>query len=795
MHIRIETERRRGLRIIEEIPDIELCKIQGYNGIGKTNAIKLLALCVGETPFRSDSAAWPSFREQLLGGSVQISGLRNGEEIRWELTPERWPLDPAEPLNEAIGSIWINGKEASYNDVRQILRVYHILAADTPQDVLSARILEAQKEILGWNTERQARLNSLDESIDTVRTLIVDAGPENLAAELVAMRDSRKRAEKISDELAEASHRMKLLKRAVEVSDRLIQVRGRGPEMDATLAELVERLADLDSQKESLDQKIADASARKHRDAEAEKNFKNAQNYLDRHDRTLRAARRTLENAAASAGIEPQRDVIERAQREAGERLTSLTSQLPSVHSAPLILEVLDDLIRRLDAARDEELGSATLLTNAEGAEVYSVSSLNHALSAEREKLRKRTPSADAAKLNESISDTRNLLDSLTQTSDALAAFELAEAALGKAKKRLKDAVDGLPEQTARTLDELMENRNKLDKDSAQVQSNHARLSHARELLGGGLDEQSLNAELVQLCQAMGVKASRVKGHLLAEAAKLEEIARSDTQASQQAERANAAVEKRSSAMESAIIQLTQDAKNRWLIEALPHLADLAEADEESQAAALIAALSSVEKGRNKLHRIDALVRGTGRALGELHNSMDSRGGLPGGDEPVDRSVRLWLGEDVRKWFDDELVRKALFGGGSDIRLDPTDMTICWINEDGEEERRPLSAFSSGQQVFAYTQAQVAKLDREGLPAANRLIALDEFGSFLDWDRMSSLVDFLQSREHGATKDQVLVILPLEENAPRRRGGEDSVVQEQIRSLEQRGYFAEELRT
>jgi hypothetical protein len=794
MLIKLETERRRGLRIIEEIPDIELCKIQGYNGIGKTNAIKLLALCSGETPFRGDPAAWPSFREQLLAGTVRVSGLRDGEEIVWELTPEQWPADPKESLGESIGSMWINGKKASLGDVRQIFRVYHILAAETPQNVLSARVLEAQKEISAWNSERQKRLDAIDESIDRVSSLIVEAGPEKLSSEIVAARDALDRAKKVATELEEASHRMALLKRAAEVSDHLIQVRGRGPEMDAKLAELAERLSVLEREKESLDQKIADASARKHRDAEAEKYFKNSQAYLARHDRALSSARTALENAAAAAGIEPRRDVIEQAHREAGERLTELTSQLPSVHAAPLILEVLDDLIHRLNAAQDEDLGSATLLTDSEGTEIYSVLSLNRAFMAERENLRKRTPSADAAKLNEAISRTRNLLDSLARTSDALSNFELAEAGLVKAKKRLQDAVDGLPEQTARTLDELMESRNQLDRESAQVQTNHARLSHARELLGGGLDEQSLNSELVTLCQALGVKASRVKGQLSIETAKLEEIVRSNVQASQQAERASLAVERRSSAVKDVLLQLSQDDSNHWLFKSRPHLAELVQADAERQASALVDVLRDVERAGNRLHRIDSTVRGTGQALSELHASLGRGDGLPEGAEPLDHAVRLWLREDVRKWFDDELVRKALFGGGSDIRLDPRDMTICWTNEDGEEERRPLSAFSSGQQVFAYTQAQVAKLDREGLPAANRLIALDEFGSFLDWDRMSRLVDYLQSRERGATRDQVLVVLPLEEDAPRRRG-EASVVQQQVRSLEQRGYFAEELRT
>jgi hypothetical protein len=40
-----------GIRVIDEIPDLRLCRVEGLNGIGKTLAIHLLEICTGQQPY------------------------------------------------------------------------------------------------------------------------------------------------------------------------------------------------------------------------------------------------------------------------------------------------------------------------------------------------------------------------------------------------------------------------------------------------------------------------------------------------------------------------------------------------------------------------------------------------------------------------------------------------------------------------------------------------------------------------------------------------------------------------
>jgi hypothetical protein len=72
---------------------------------------------------------------------------------------------------------------------------------------------------------------------------------------------------------------------------------------------------------------------------------------------------------------------------------------------------------------------------------------------------------------------------------------------------------------------------------------------------------------------------------------------------------------------------------------------------------------------------------------------------------------------------------------------------------------RPFTGFSSGEQAFAYTQAQIAGLgDRR---AVNKLLAIDEFGAYLSSDRRQRLFNVIQSAVSAGRITQALLVLPL----------------------------------
>jgi hypothetical protein len=789
MHIRIEAESRRGLRIIGEIPDIPLCRIEGYNGIGKTNAIKLLRLCTGDQPFAGNDHSWRTFRNQLKSARVVVTGLHDAQEMEWALDPSRWP-EVAEPLGDLIGLIRINGRTARPRDISPLLSVHHVVAADTPVSVLTERINTAQKHIQGWDAEvGRQRQEEVELALGELQNKITDCAPSQLVRDLTITAEAEKLAKSLTDQLKAARERIKLLDRAVEVSIQLTQVRGRGPEMDHKIQELAARLEYLDEQRQELDDQIKNASAQKHHTEKAEKEFENAQRHLIRQDKALRTLRSHLQHLAAAAGVEPSEDALAAARHEASQHLNSLLEQQPRVNATPILVALLNNLTASLEAAEQENLGTTVLIDSDQEGSAWTVTALREAFQHREEFFSQLTPSADAEQLTQEIETTRGRLGAIAQTETVLGELETAQTALAKAEGRLLKATKGLPEQTARNLEDLMLNRTALDEETRTVQGDHARLSHTRELLGGGKTEDSLAAELVQLCREAKVEVARLRGHREKEQADLEELIRREAQASQQATLARRTSEGRLAKVTSTAHFLSQDSGVFWLRNAIPEISSLPALSPVDQAEALADVAAVIDRARDSLASTFSSLRGMETALGRLGSRIRQSNGQTGTETVSDRAAKLWLADEVRQWFESEVVRMALFNGGRDVKLDPDSLQLSWTAIDGQTNERPLAAFSSGQQAFAYTQAQVARLDRDENAASNRLIALDEFGSFIDAKNMSALASYLQARQAQAPNDQVLVILPLEISPAiaSSNGGTN----ERVNSLRQRGYFAE----
>jgi hypothetical protein len=147
--------------------------------------------------------------------------------------------------------------------------------------------------------------------------------------------------------------------------------------------------------------------------------------------------------------------------------------------------------------------------------------------------------------------------------------------------------------------------------------------------------------------------------------------------------------------------------------------------------------------------------------------------------------VRHWYEGVVTTLFKEPDLHALVFGGVQGLRVDLLTREVKWQGADGVEAR-PLSAFSSGERSFAYTRARLASIDRETPRAANRLIALDEYGAFISWNGLERLGRYLTTREGDHGSDQILVILPLSFDPEA-----ESVPASRKESLSVQGYFAE----
>jgi hypothetical protein len=791
MHFKIDAETRRGLRIIGEIPDLPLGKVSGYNGIGKTNAIKILSLCVGEQPFKGDSASWRSFRDHLHRATIEVRGLDGANSVQWTLDPRNWP-DNAEPLQEQLGTLRIDGRIANHAEIPSLLSVHHILVAETPLELLKGRVNSARRDVTSWiESVGDARSRGLDVKLRDLHRYLTSLLPAQIHLDLTASKEAAKVAQDLESQLLEVKEQVRLLHAAADVSDRLGQVRGRGPELDTKLAKLRGDMESIEARTADLDQQITEASTRQHRDKKAEREFELARKYLIGKEKAAREVAQHFDRLIAAAGVPADFAGLEAEQEALGQLLQSLVDRLPQVHATPMLIATLEGVADRLIEAERHELGDSVLVEPCGDKVGWTVRELREACLNRVKELSKKTPSADAQALSNQISETRNRIDALARAGAVMQQLENVRIEHERAEGRLRNATNALPRKAAQTLDELMVQRRRLDDKSRSIQAEHSRLTHARELLGGGSTEEALTSQLFDLCKAAGVDAARVRGRLEQSRHSLDDITRRHALAVQTAERTERTSESRVQALGTAVADLATSPGTAWLRRAIPSVSTLALHPPTEQAAALEHIRRRLETARTELSDSINSVRAIGKAFANLHNWLNRIEFEDNAPNEFDIAARLWLANQVRQWFQDPLISEALFDKGVDVRLDWKDLTVRW-NVGDEPRSKPLTQFSSGEQAFAYTHAQLAQLERSDTGAANRLIALDEFSSFLDARRMEKLIGYLADRHVRVPRDQVLVILPLESLVQLESKADENGLT-RIRRLERHGYVSEPL--
>jgi hypothetical protein len=160
---------------------------------------------------------------------------------------------------------------------------------------------------------------------------------------------------------------------------------------------------------------------------------------------------------------------------------------------------------------------------------------------------------------------------------------------------------------------------------------------------------------------------------------------------------------------------------------------------------------------------------------------------------PSNRYVRplaAYYEEDLSSLLKDPDIRHALFEGGRFTGLELLRGEVSWRDPGDRPRRRPIEAFSSGERAFAYVLASVLQRAREN--AKNRVLVLDEFGAFIEADRLDRLLRFLNERVLKAQRaDQIVIILPLRQPTVEERNHDHNRRQQLV---SQRGYFMTERR-
>lgn len=799
MRVEIEASPPGPLRIIRSLPASRLSMLEGLNGIGKTLAIRLLQLCTGEMPYRTDTAAWKSLCTGLGAFSIIATDLAGASNVRWEADSDDWIADTPPEGPVAFRRIEIDGRPATLEQVRRIIRVHRLAGDEDLVETLAQRADHAADTARRWSRRfadvESGPLAALEARMNAAAELVGDWSGHRFEELVVAVGEAEEaRTTAIAGAKAARTRRDELVN-ARRVQHQLHQLQSDLPtiraEMEAVDAEIEELRADRDQTHDAITALAGQVASA----APVARELQNARRTLGRNRDNLAAALDALAVAAAQAEVQASDAAISFAIREVQEELARLADTQASLDQAPAVRDLLDASTERLEGAEGEGLGDQILIEDPETDLQLTVTETKAGMVSRRAQLEGQPPPPEAADLTARIEQRSRRLELLrlarSRASDAARYRRL----VNENQQRVDAALRAFDPSAVDRLQELEARRRASDERMLELAAHRAALhQHLGGIVAADSPEQASNQlalaldrlelDETQLEEALGVAEERL-GESLSRQRDAEEANRA---AKRDLARGEAEVRR----LSASVVTSREFA---WLKDSLPsHALPEAGHPAHQQAAALGAARELLEAvvdrlgdHRGQLAALENGLRGLARRL--RGHALETRRYV--------EELEGWLGDHFSAWFNILRVRTELLPeADGPVIVDLHTAEVRW-SEGALERARPLEAFSSGEQAFAYTRARLAILDEEEHPPANRLIVLDEFGAFIAHDRLTGLLAHLQDRVGDHPSDQVLVILPLsrdyESLAETAMGDEATRFARLASQIAERAYAVQEL--
>lgn len=780
MLIKIETAPRGPLSVIPEIPDARLAMIEGLNGIGKTLSVRLLQVCTGTLPYHVDSDAWRSLRDGLGEFVVTIKGLHGADEVLWQGDSSEWVPGQAAPSSSWFQSIAIDGKPAALEDIRRLL-VVHRMAGDEGITETFASIAEADAEkIHRWRERFAAAADSplavLEEYVASALDLIGNLSEERYRGYVDRLERSRSAASSAEHDLKKASQRHKLVKDAADLRRRLVDLDEVAPSITAKLADVDAKIVASREERGTLEKELAALLNTIARAQPQQVELNNARRTLERNRKSLDREVGRAGVAASALGIDPDGAVVEVAVRERRQQLERLRTEASTLTSVPAMRDLLVELESDLVAAERSGLAEEIAIDSAEINVQLTVSQARAGVEKRHAYLDEHGTPPHVRALTAEIAGIEQELRSLRTLGFALNEVQRFRRLVDANEERVQKALQAGSGPAASAMHDVERRRRENDEALTELAGQRAALAERLRSLGGGGSRETLLRKLggllgeLQLSeddidgeyQSIGNELGRAQARHLREQEELADAQRDLAQVRTEVRRISRRL------LGSDDLEWLR--RPKWS-ERKPSGVDPLTFDISTVEGArrIVESLSErFGKHRTQLAAI-------GRALSVVGQRLRRRTEEPQAVEYVEEAQR-WLSRRFGAWFSDPRVRTELLPGAEGgVDVDVASRQVHW-REGSIERYRPLDAFSSGEQAFAYTRARLALLDEAHSQVPNRLVVFDEFGAFIAHDRLQGLLGYLTEWTKKRKNAQIVVMLPLSRDyadlATRSIGGE-----------------------
>lgn len=767
MRIQIQAEPTGPLRVIREFPDARLARLEGLNGIGKTLAVRLLEVCTGTLPYDPHSAAWASLRHGLGRVTIEATGLHGADRVVWVADTKDWESgDGPAPRTEWFKSITVDGQPATLDTIRQLVAVYRLPGDESIVDTFAGVADSCAATVGRWASRHvgfdQSPLAVLEHASGTALERLPDWSPatwRELRAEVEGATDAVTKQSELAGRLRSRSA---MFEQALDLAQRLAEIRQRTPGLKEELDEIDDQISAARNEQEAAQRDVADLAAEVGRTEPLKKELRNARRTLARNRRNLEEASNRAAREAARLDLEPDPDAVSEHMSELVERHVALTEQLARVDAGPAMKELLSGLETDLADAESRGLGDEIVVEDFGTGLELDVSRTRAGVLARQTHLDLEPPPPEANEVSEDLARTIDELADTRELRETLSQVSRYGRLVNDNEERVIEALRaGAGGDAAEALERASNRRRASDQALLELAARRAAVAQKLGGSGDGASEEAIARRLTSIIEHLGIQADQLEQESVAAE---EAVTHADREVVVAQERA-ADLRERLSRAETDVrraVELVDTADDlAWVRTSLgpsSHLPHAASADVRQLLPTLERARAIVQRVDQRLEKHRNQLAAVERALREIARHV--RGQTIETSEYVNE-LQAWFASTFSDWFNDPRVREELLANSTgDINVDLGTRQVTW-DEGPVSRSRPLEAFSSGEQAFAYTRARLALLDDDAAAPANRLIVLDEFGAFIALDRLEVLFDFLRRWAAEHERDQVLVILPL----------------------------------
>jgi hypothetical protein len=772
MRFRIEADPV-GLSVLRDIPGPRLAVLEGLNGIGKTLAIRLLQLCTGTFPYPPDSAAWKSLGASLGEITVTAVDLPGVKEVKWHADSRRWKDDtsPAQLLN-IFDSITVDGRQVSIEEIRKLLVVYRIGGDETLIETLAQQADAFGSVIRRWRRryadEESGPLARLESAVSAAAKALGERSAEDWEELRAASVAADKALQKADLDAKQLETRKSRLLEAAELTVQIEAVRDAAPGLKARLKDADERIGVATAQRDHLQGELSKIAAEVAVAGPAGVELKRAQNTVAKNRGHLADAVQEAVSIAATLECGIDAGVVEKKIEALAHQVTALKAEQNELDSAPAMREVLQEVADDLTRAEGRGFGDQIAVEDADSGLQLTVAQTKTGVLTRRVSLEGKPPPPEARAVADHLARATGALVRARQLLSAVENVQKFQRLVQTNEERVATALGAASPDALLRMESLDEQRRATDRVLLDLTAERASLAHQFSALGAGKSPQDLSQTLAEILTAEEVGAADLENALA--------LAESNHREGQ-GEAVNA--QKRSAELHRDIVRAEADireAAHRFATDDAVEWARKLFPGAVTPGADILDVLSYLDEIRSilasvteRLGRLRDQIGAVEAALDDISAHLRQSGPVhhPGQSSSAPARYRVeidaWLGARFARWFNQGVRPQLLPQADADVVVDVANRQLVW-REAGRRLSRPLEAFSSGEQAFAYTRARLAVLEDAASSPANRLIVLDEFGAFIAHDRLAGLLSDLKQRSKNFPADHVLVILPLSQD-------------------------------